>query len=209
MIAAEAQLADAHAGESSRLELPKKPSARPRKRRAWPCPQRKRRYPNWIGWPHRSAVNTLTFGTPTAEPALPATVSSPHPWWRSRRRRRSLRAAGARGRASPAGDRHAGADRRGPAAGGKPDLPDMDEDLLEIFVQEGTGHPGPPDSLMARLRESSQDRELVTGLQRDLHTLRQWCAHGRPGADRRPSATPWSPLLRRSAKAGAAWTVAR
>jgi chemosensory pili system protein ChpA (sensor histidine kinase/response regulator) len=55
---------------------------------------------------------------------------------------------------------------------GKLELPDMDEDLLEIFVQEGTDILDHSDSLMAKLRESPQDRDLVTGMQRDLHTLK-------------------------------------
>ena len=55
---------------------------------------------------------------------------------------------------------------------GKLELPDMDEDLLEIFTQEGADILDHSDSLMARLREAPQDRDLVTGLQRDLHTLK-------------------------------------
>src|SRR6185369_10538948 len=48
----------------------------------------------------------------------------------------------------------------------------MDDDLLEIFVQEGEDILDHSDSLMARLREAPQDRELIVGLQRDLHTLK-------------------------------------
>ncbi|MEP6483834.1 MAG: Hpt domain-containing protein, partial [Rudaea sp.] len=55
---------------------------------------------------------------------------------------------------------------------GKLELPDLDEDLLEIFVQEGEDILDHSDSLMAKLRESPQDRDLVTGMQRDLHTLK-------------------------------------
>jgi chemosensory pili system protein ChpA (sensor histidine kinase/response regulator) len=55
---------------------------------------------------------------------------------------------------------------------GKLDLPDMDEDLLEIFVQEATDILDHSDSMMAKLREAPQDRDHVTGLQRDLHTLK-------------------------------------
>ncbi|HET8942859.1 MAG TPA: response regulator, partial [Rudaea sp.] len=51
-------------------------------------------------------------------------------------------------------------------------VPDLDEDLLEIFVQEGADILDNSDSLMAKLRESPHDRELVSGLQRDLHTLK-------------------------------------
>ncbi len=59
-----------------------------------------------------------------------------------------------------------------PQPEGKLELPDMDEDLLEIFVQEGDDILDHSDSLMAKLRESPQDRDLITGLQRDLHTLK-------------------------------------
>jgi chemosensory pili system protein ChpA (sensor histidine kinase/response regulator) len=59
-----------------------------------------------------------------------------------------------------------------PQPEGKLDLPDMDEDLLEIFVQEGSDILDHSDGLIARLREAPQDREIVTGMQRDLHTLK-------------------------------------
>jgi chemosensory pili system protein ChpA (sensor histidine kinase/response regulator) len=52
------------------------------------------------------------------------------------------------------------------------ELPDMDDDLLGIFVQEGADILDHSDSLMARLREEPNDRDLVVGLQRDLHTLK-------------------------------------
>jgi chemosensory pili system protein ChpA (sensor histidine kinase/response regulator) len=52
------------------------------------------------------------------------------------------------------------------------ELPEMDQDLLEIFVQEGNDILDHSDSVMAQLRESPQDRELVVALQRDLHTLK-------------------------------------
>jgi len=55
---------------------------------------------------------------------------------------------------------------------GRLELAEMDEDLLEIFVQEGADILDHSDSLMASLRASPQDRELVGGLQRDLHTLK-------------------------------------
>jgi len=51
-------------------------------------------------------------------------------------------------------------------------MPEIDEDLLEIFIQEATEILDHADALMARLRESPHDRELVTGLQRDLHTVK-------------------------------------
>jgi chemosensory pili system protein ChpA (sensor histidine kinase/response regulator) len=59
-----------------------------------------------------------------------------------------------------------------PQPDGRLELGEMDEDLLEIFVQEGADILDHSDSLMANLRSSPQDRELVTGLQRDLHTLK-------------------------------------
>ncbi len=52
------------------------------------------------------------------------------------------------------------------------ELPDMDDDLLTIFVQEGEDILDHSDSLMARLREAPSDRDLIVGLQRDLHTLK-------------------------------------
>jgi len=59
-----------------------------------------------------------------------------------------------------------------PQPEGKLELPDLDADLLEIFVQEGADILDHSDGLMAKLREAPQDRELITGLQRDLHTLK-------------------------------------
>ncbi|HST28851.1 MAG TPA: Hpt domain-containing protein [Rudaea sp.] len=59
-----------------------------------------------------------------------------------------------------------------PQPDGKLELPDLDDDLLEIFVQEGADILDHSDALMAKLREAPQDRELITGLQRDLHTLK-------------------------------------
>ncbi len=59
-----------------------------------------------------------------------------------------------------------------PQPDGTLELPDLDEDLLEIFVQEGADILDNSDSLMAKLREAPHDRNLVSGLQRDLHTLK-------------------------------------
>ncbi|MCE5234310.1 MAG: Hpt domain-containing protein [Xanthomonadaceae bacterium] len=59
-----------------------------------------------------------------------------------------------------------------PQPDGALDLPDLDTDLLEIFVQEGVDILDHSDSLMAKLRESPHQRELIGGLQRDLHTLK-------------------------------------
>ncbi|HWS25923.1 MAG TPA: Hpt domain-containing protein [Xanthomonadales bacterium] len=52
------------------------------------------------------------------------------------------------------------------------DLPDMDLDLLDIFVEEGVDILDHADGMMARLREAPEDREPVASLQRDLHTLK-------------------------------------
>ena len=59
-----------------------------------------------------------------------------------------------------------------PQPEGRFELGEMDEDLLEIFVQEGADILDHSDSLMANLRASPHDREIVGGLQRDLHTLK-------------------------------------
>ncbi|MEO6968899.1 MAG: Hpt domain-containing protein [Rhodanobacteraceae bacterium] len=55
---------------------------------------------------------------------------------------------------------------------GKLDLPDIDPDLLEIFTQEGGELLDHSDGLLAQLRDTPEERELVAGLQRDLHTLK-------------------------------------
>ncbi|HOX71074.1 MAG TPA: Hpt domain-containing protein [Dokdonella sp.] len=55
---------------------------------------------------------------------------------------------------------------------GRLELPEMDQDLLDIFVQEGNDILDHSDSVMAQLREAPQDRELIATLQRDLHTLK-------------------------------------
>ncbi|MDE2178338.1 MAG: Hpt domain-containing protein [Xanthomonadaceae bacterium] len=52
------------------------------------------------------------------------------------------------------------------------DLPDLDADLLEIFVQEGTDILDHADGQIAGLRMAPHQREFVAGLQRDLHTLK-------------------------------------
>ncbi|HWT15388.1 MAG TPA: Hpt domain-containing protein [Patescibacteria group bacterium] len=59
-----------------------------------------------------------------------------------------------------------------PNPDGALELPDMDEDLLEIFVQEGGDILDAADTMMARLREQPHEREIVSGLQRELHTLK-------------------------------------
>ncbi len=55
---------------------------------------------------------------------------------------------------------------------GRLELPEMDQDLLDIFVQEGNDILDHSDSVMAQLREAPQDREIIVSLQRDLHTLK-------------------------------------
>jgi chemosensory pili system protein ChpA (sensor histidine kinase/response regulator) len=52
------------------------------------------------------------------------------------------------------------------------DLPDLDLDLLDIFVEESVDLLDHADSMMVRLRESPEDLEPVGSLQRDLHTLK-------------------------------------
>jgi chemosensory pili system protein ChpA (sensor histidine kinase/response regulator) len=59
-----------------------------------------------------------------------------------------------------------------PQPEGPLELADMDDDLLEIFVQEGADILDHSDAVMARLREAPNDRDLIVGLQRDLHTLK-------------------------------------
>ncbi|HUD42479.1 MAG TPA: Hpt domain-containing protein [Dokdonella sp.] len=51
-------------------------------------------------------------------------------------------------------------------------LDDADEDLLEIFVQEASDILDHSDSLVARLHETPEAFDLLSGLQRDLHTLK-------------------------------------
>ncbi len=62
------------------------------------------------------------------------------------------------------------------AADPDPDLPldtaDLDIDLLDIFVEESRDLLDSADRLVARLREAPGEHELVTALQRDLHTLK-------------------------------------
>ncbi len=52
------------------------------------------------------------------------------------------------------------------------DIADLDEDLLEIFVQEANDILDNSDTMMARLRHNPEEREIVIGLQRELHTLK-------------------------------------
>ncbi|HEX5755654.1 MAG TPA: response regulator [Arenimonas sp.] len=52
------------------------------------------------------------------------------------------------------------------------DTSDLDEELLDIFLEESIDILDHSDGLMAKLRDDVSDRELVVGLQRDLHTLK-------------------------------------
>ncbi|MCE7031109.1 Hpt domain-containing protein [Lysobacter sp. GX 14042] len=52
------------------------------------------------------------------------------------------------------------------------DLAELDPELVDIFVEEGKDLLDHSDGLLAGLRESPEDRELLVGLQRDLHTLK-------------------------------------
>ena len=59
-----------------------------------------------------------------------------------------------------------------PDPSGPLELPEMDEDLIEIFVEEGVEILDKSDALVARLRDAPKDRDAITGLQRHLHTLK-------------------------------------
>ena len=52
------------------------------------------------------------------------------------------------------------------------DMADLDADLIDIFVEEGRDLLDHSDQLLVRLREAPEDREVIAGLQRDLHTLK-------------------------------------
>ncbi|MCM2355239.1 MAG: response regulator, partial [Arenimonas sp.] len=52
------------------------------------------------------------------------------------------------------------------------DTSDLDVDLLDIFLEESGDLLDHSDGLLASLRDNPNDRELVVGLQRDLHTLK-------------------------------------
>jgi len=59
-----------------------------------------------------------------------------------------------------------------PQPDGPLETADADDDLLDIFVQEGADILDHADTLVAGLREAPYDRAIVVGLQRDLHTLK-------------------------------------
>ena len=52
------------------------------------------------------------------------------------------------------------------------DMGDIDSDLLDIFLEEGNEILDASDGFMVRLREKSDDREQISALQRELHTLK-------------------------------------
>ncbi|CBA16720.1 Hpt domain-containing protein [Xanthomonas albilineans] len=52
------------------------------------------------------------------------------------------------------------------------DFSDLDRELVDIFVEEGKDLLDHCDRLVAELRAAPQDRDLLGGLQRDLHTLK-------------------------------------
>ncbi|WP_425493506.1 response regulator [Marilutibacter chinensis] len=52
------------------------------------------------------------------------------------------------------------------------DVGGLDMELVDIFVEEGGDLLDHSDGLLARLREVPEDRDALTGLQRDLHTLK-------------------------------------
>ncbi|MEO7433353.1 MAG: Hpt domain-containing protein [Dokdonella sp.] len=59
-----------------------------------------------------------------------------------------------------------------PQPDGPLQIGDIDDDLLDTFVQEGADILDHSDSLVARLREAPHDRSVIGELQRDLHTLK-------------------------------------
>ncbi len=52
------------------------------------------------------------------------------------------------------------------------DLTDLDPELVDIFVEEGGDLLDHSDGLLAQLRQSPEDRDILVGMQRDLHTLK-------------------------------------
>ena len=52
------------------------------------------------------------------------------------------------------------------------DFSELDRELVDIFVEEGNDLLDHCDHLLSDLRDNPQDRELLAGLQRDLHTLK-------------------------------------
>ncbi len=88
-------------------------------------------------------------------------------------------AAGADDTAEPDGAEHVEDQAVAARAGATPPAPDdaldftlLDRDLVDIFVEEGNDLLDHSDGLLAKLRDAPEDRSLVTGLQRDLHTIK-------------------------------------
>ncbi len=52
------------------------------------------------------------------------------------------------------------------------DFTQLDRELVDIFVEEGKDLLDHCDGLISELRDAPEDREVVAGLQRDLHTLK-------------------------------------
>jgi chemosensory pili system protein ChpA (sensor histidine kinase/response regulator) len=52
------------------------------------------------------------------------------------------------------------------------DLTDLDTELLDLFLEESNDILDHSDGMLARLREQVEDRDAITNLQRDLHTLK-------------------------------------
>ena len=128
-------------------------------------------------------------------PRIPSLWATRRRWTRRRRLPRTMTGRGrGRGRGSSRSQRPTSRSRRTRAA--MPERPrprsaapkaqandppirtarstptDLDDDLLDIFLEEGGDILDHSDGLLARLREAPDDRELVVGLQRDLHTLK-------------------------------------
>ncbi|HEX7341489.1 MAG TPA: Hpt domain-containing protein [Rhodanobacteraceae bacterium] len=59
-----------------------------------------------------------------------------------------------------------------PQPAGELSLPDVDSELLDIFVEEANDILDHVDGAMADLREQPQSHDTMIGLQRDLHTLK-------------------------------------
>ncbi|WP_159017229.1 hybrid sensor histidine kinase/response regulator [Cognatiluteimonas profundi] len=52
------------------------------------------------------------------------------------------------------------------------DLTDLDEELVDIFIEESVDLLDHSDGLLAQLRDAPSEREPLIGLQRDLHTIK-------------------------------------
>jgi len=57
-------------------------------------------------------------------------------------------------------------------AGDALDFTQLDQELVDIFVEEGKDLLDHCDGLISELRAAPQDRDVIAGLQRDLHTLK-------------------------------------